>query len=87
MIEGAPGSLVRLEQFHGERVDQKNIQIAVVVIIKERDPAAHRLGYIFLFRGRNMFEVNTGWDRDIDELNRIRLAMDYLAGHCHQQSD
>ncbi len=50
MIEGAPGSLVRLEQFYGQRVDQKDVQIAVVVIIKERYSAAHRLDDVFLFR-------------------------------------
>src|SRR5216683_154393 len=49
VIESAPGSLVRLEQFDSQRVDQENIQIAVVVIIKEHYSAAHRLDYIFLF--------------------------------------
>src|SRR6266446_1148268 len=50
VIEGAFGSLVRLEQIHGQRVEKKNVQIAVVVIIKERYSSAHRLDYIFLFR-------------------------------------
>src|SRR5882672_4612746 len=50
MIESAPGFLMRFGEIHSQGIYKVNVQVAIVVVIKQGNTTAHRFCDVFLFR-------------------------------------
>ena len=80
MVERAPGFSIRLQKVDGERVYEIDIQISVVVVVKNCYSATHRL-YDISFLGRgNVFEIYSRLLGDIDKANARGLIPNHVRG-------
>ena len=50
VIKNASGFFLCFHHVYGQRVHQVNVQIAIIVVIKERHAATHRFNDILFFR-------------------------------------
>ena len=71
VIERAARSRPGLVHRDAGRVGEVQVRISVVVVVDDRDSAAHGLDDIARFRTREMIEVNTGGSRDIDQTSGL----------------
>ncbi len=81
VIESAFGLLIGFDQVNGQRVDEVDVRVAIIIIIEEGDSAAHRLDNVPLLRRRDMFESDTSPLCDISKANGIRLITNHLGGN------
>src|SRR6266404_2090949 len=87
VIERAAGFATRLHQINGKRVNEEEIRISVVVVIKQRDTAAHRLDDVLLIRRGYVFESDPGARRDVGKYNPAPLNSRYPRRSDQQQNN
>lgn len=81
VIESAFGLLIGFDQVNGQGVDEVDVRVAIIIIIEEGEPPAHRLGNVALLGRGDMFESETGLPCDISKANGIRLITNHLGGN------
>src|SRR6266851_1498845 len=67
VVESASGLAAGLHQIDCKRVNEEDIEIAVVVVIEQRHPTAHRLNDVLLIGRCNVLESDAGLSRDVGE--------------------
>ena len=80
VVERAPRAFRIGSRFDGEGVREVDVQAAVVVIVEERDAAAHGLDNVFLLGRRNVLEAHAGGVRDVHEVHARRCFKDREEG-------
>src|ERR1041385_3554023 len=73
VIKSAPSLRARLQQIDRQGVNKKNIRIAIVVVIKQRNSATHRFNYVFFIGRSNVFKSYPGLGRNIRKSDPFRL--------------
>ena len=76
VIERAARSRRVLRGFNGQRVDEVHVRQAVVVVIEQRNAAAHRFDDVLFFRSGVMLECDAGFGGDVAKQDGRRLRGD-----------
>ena len=74
-VERAARRLGSVGAVDRQGIDEVDVQPAVVVVVEERDAAAHRLHDVLLFRRGMMLERDAGLARDVAVENRRRAGL------------
>src|SRR5437667_12873223 len=73
-IKSAASFTRGLHQIHCQRVNEKDIRIAVVIVVKKRNSATHRLIDVLLIGRGHVLESNMGRSCDLAKHYRAALA-------------
>ena len=85
VIEDAARFLLWLHHVHGQRVNEIDVQIAIVVVVKKRHTSAHRLYDVFFLGWWHMLELDAGLICDVDEMHVDSLSVGHPCGRSQDQ--